>query len=99
MAVSRNTSALARCRRDYTFYRAMALLFRIALVEWPSSQSQPGRNKIEAMGESIAQEKLQMEEALADFLSRFAGYKSTSLLDHFRATEYRRLDESQPRIS
>ena len=47
------------------------------------------------MAESIAQEKLQLEEAHADFLSRFPGYKNTSLLDDFRATEYRRLDESK----
>jgi selenocysteine lyase/cysteine desulfurase len=45
------------------------------------------------MAESIAQEKLQLEEARAEFLTRFAGFKNTSQLDDCRATEYRRLDE------
>ncbi|HTC63711.1 MAG TPA: aminotransferase class V-fold PLP-dependent enzyme [Candidatus Saccharimonadales bacterium] len=45
------------------------------------------------MAESVAQEKIQLEEARADFLTRFPGYKNTSLLDDHRATEYRRLDE------
>ena len=45
------------------------------------------------MAESSAQEKLQVEEARADFIARFPGYKKTSLLDDLRATEYRRLDE------
>jgi molybdenum cofactor sulfurtransferase len=45
------------------------------------------------MAESIAQEKLQLEEARAEFLTRFTGFKNTSLLDDCRATEYRRLDE------
>jgi selenocysteine lyase/cysteine desulfurase len=45
------------------------------------------------MAESIAQDKIQLEEARVDFLSRFLGYESTSLLDEFRTTEYRRLDE------
>ena len=45
------------------------------------------------MAETSAQEKLQVEEARADFLARFPGYKKTSLLDDLRATEYRRLDE------
>lgn len=45
------------------------------------------------MAESGAQEKLHAEEALADFLARFPGYKKTALLDDLRATEYRRLDE------
>src|ERR1700686_5068044 len=45
------------------------------------------------MAESGAQEKLQVEEARADFVARFPGYKKTSLLDDLRATEYRRLDE------
>jgi molybdenum cofactor sulfurtransferase len=45
------------------------------------------------MAESIAQDKIQLEEARVDFLSRFPGYESTSLLDEFRTTEYRRLDE------
>ena len=46
-----------------------------------------------AMAESSAQEKLQAEEARADFVARFPGYKKTALLDDLRATEYRRLDE------
>jgi len=45
------------------------------------------------MAESTAQDKIQLDEARADFLSRFPNYKNTSLLDDFRATEYRRLDE------
>jgi molybdenum cofactor sulfurtransferase len=45
------------------------------------------------MAESVAQEKIQLEEARSDFLSRFPAYKNTSLLDDCRATEYRRLDE------
>ena len=45
------------------------------------------------MAETSAQEKLQVEEARADFVARFPGYKTTSLLDKLRATEYRRLDE------
>jgi selenocysteine lyase/cysteine desulfurase len=45
------------------------------------------------MAESIAQDKIHLEEARADFLSRFPGYENTLLLDKFRATEYRRLDE------
>jgi molybdenum cofactor sulfurtransferase len=45
------------------------------------------------MAESIAQEKLQLEGARAEFLTRFARFKNTSLLDECRATEYRRLDE------
>jgi molybdenum cofactor sulfurtransferase len=45
------------------------------------------------MAESGAQERLQVEEACADFVSRFPGYKKTTLLDDLRATEYRRLDE------
>ena len=36
---------------------------------------------------------MQVEEARADFIARFPGYKKTSLLDDLRATEYRRLDE------
>src|ERR1700722_8582756 len=48
------------------------------------------------MAESIAQEKLQLEEARAEFLTRFARFKNTSLLDECRATEYRRLDEPRP---
>ncbi len=46
-----------------------------------------------AMAEASAQEKLQVEEARADFVARFPGYVKTSLLDKLRATEYRRLDE------
>jgi molybdenum cofactor sulfurtransferase len=45
------------------------------------------------MAESNAQEKLRVEEALADFVARFPGYSETALLDGLRATEYRRLDE------
>src|ERR1700686_3561302 len=45
------------------------------------------------MAETSAQEKLQVEEACADFLARFPDYKKTALLDDLRATEYRRLDE------
>src|SRR4029077_14490769 len=45
------------------------------------------------MVESSAQEKLQVEEAHTDFISRFPSYKKTALLDDLRATEYRRLDE------
>ncbi|HEX3376591.1 MAG TPA: aminotransferase class V-fold PLP-dependent enzyme, partial [Candidatus Acidoferrales bacterium] len=45
------------------------------------------------MAESVAQEKIQLEEARSDFLSRFPGFRNTSLLDDCRATEYRRLDE------
>jgi molybdenum cofactor sulfurtransferase len=47
------------------------------------------------MTESIAQEKLHLEGADADFLARFPEYRNTSLLDDFRATEYRRLEESR----
>src|ERR1700680_3187358 len=45
------------------------------------------------MAESSAPEKLQVEEACADFVARFPDYKKTALLDDLRATEYRRLDE------
>jgi molybdenum cofactor sulfurtransferase len=45
------------------------------------------------MAESSAQEKLQAEEARADFVARFPSYKKTALLDELRATEYRRLDK------
>jgi molybdenum cofactor sulfurtransferase len=45
------------------------------------------------MAQSKVQEKLQIEEAQADFIARFPGYKKTALLDDLRATEYRRLDE------
>ena len=53
----------------------------------------PGKIKIEDMLESTAQEKLQVEEARADFAARFPGFENTSALDGLRATEYRRLDE------
>ncbi len=46
------------------------------------------------MAESGAEEKLQVEEACADFIARFPGYEKTASLDELRATEYRRLDES-----
>ena len=46
-----------------------------------------------AMAETSAQAKLQVEDARADFVARFPGYKQTALLDELRATEYRRLDE------
>lgn len=45
------------------------------------------------MPEATAQDKVQIEEARADFLSRFPAYQATALLDELRATEYRRLDE------
>src|SRR6202166_1791925 len=46
------------------------------------------------MAESSVQQKLQVDEARADFVARFPGYKKTALLDELRATEYRRLDET-----
>jgi molybdenum cofactor sulfurtransferase len=46
------------------------------------------------MAESGTEEKLQTEEARADFLARFPDFRKTALLDDLRATEYRRLDES-----
>src|SRR6202166_2050232 len=45
------------------------------------------------MAESSVQQKLQVDEARADFVARFPGYAKTALLDDLRATEYRRLDE------
>ena len=45
------------------------------------------------MAESSAPEKLQVEEARADFVTRFPSYRKTALLDDLRETEYRRLDE------
>jgi molybdenum cofactor sulfurtransferase len=45
------------------------------------------------MADSGAPERVQFEEAHADFVARFPGYKKTALLDDLRATEYRRLDE------
>src|SRR6266851_661328 len=46
-----------------------------------------------SMAESGAEEKFRVEEARAEFVARFPGYKKTALLDNLRATEYRRLDE------
>ncbi len=46
------------------------------------------------MAGSGSQEKLQAEEARADFFARFPEYEKTAALDDLRATEYRRLDES-----
>src|SRR5579872_3702208 len=46
------------------------------------------------MAETSAQERIQVEEACADFLARFPAYAATDLLDELRASEYRRLDES-----
>src|SRR5580692_13051161 len=57
------------------------------------SHNELGRDKIHRMAESSAQEKLQVEEARADFIARFPCYQKTALLDDLRATEYRRLDE------
>jgi len=48
---------------------------------------------MDGMAETTAQEKLQVEEARADFAARFPGFEKTSVLDELRATEYRRLDE------
>ncbi len=45
------------------------------------------------MAETSAQEKLQIEEARADFTARFPSYQKTAVLDELRATEYRRLDD------
>ncbi len=47
------------------------------------------------MAESVAQVKMQLEEAQADFLARFPEYRKTAILDEQRATEYRRLDEKR----
>lgn len=46
-----------------------------------------------AMAETRAPDKLQLEEARADFLARFPEFAKTALLDKLRATEYRRLDD------
>ncbi len=46
------------------------------------------------MAGSGAPEKIRVEEAYADFIARYPGYKKTALLDELRATEYRRLDEA-----
>jgi len=48
---------------------------------------------MESMAGSSTREKLRVEEACADFLSRYTNYKKTVVLDELRATEYRRLDE------
>jgi molybdenum cofactor sulfurtransferase len=45
------------------------------------------------MLESGADERLQTDEACADFVERYPSYLETHLLDKLRATEYRRLDE------
>src|ERR1039457_749170 len=45
------------------------------------------------MLESGADERLQTDEAYADFVERFPSFLETDLLDRLRATEYRRLDE------
>lgn len=45
------------------------------------------------MAKAGSQEKIQIDEARADFLARFPGYKKTVVLDDLRAMEYRRLDE------
>lgn len=48
---------------------------------------------MKAMAKAGAQEKIQLDEARADFLGRFPDYKKTGVLDELRATEYRRLDD------
>ncbi|MBZ5662164.1 MAG: aminotransferase class V-fold PLP-dependent enzyme [Acidobacteriia bacterium] len=45
------------------------------------------------MPKSDARERLQLDEAAADFLERYPSYVETEALDRLRATEYRRLDE------
>ena len=45
------------------------------------------------MLESSEPERLQTDEACADFVERYPSYLETDLLDRLRATEYRRLDE------
>jgi molybdenum cofactor sulfurtransferase len=45
------------------------------------------------MAETSAHDKVQVEEARADFIARFPGFAKTALLDELRASEYRRLDE------
>ena len=45
------------------------------------------------MLESGAGERLQTDEAYADFIERYPSYVETGLLDKLRASEYRRLDE------
>ena len=44
--------------------------------------------------ESSAPERVEIGDALADFLARFPGFAKTSRLDELRASDYRRLDES-----
>jgi len=45
------------------------------------------------MLESGDSERLQTDEACADFVERYPSYLETGLLDRLRATEYRRLDD------
>lgn len=45
------------------------------------------------MPRSNARERLQLDEASADFVERYPSYVETCVLDELRATEYRRLDE------
>ena len=45
------------------------------------------------MEESNARQKIQLEDARADFVARFPQFVKTAMLDDLRATEYRRLDE------
>jgi selenocysteine lyase/cysteine desulfurase len=45
------------------------------------------------MEETVAHDRIQAEEARADFAARFPDFQKTSVLDEMRATEYRRLDE------
>jgi molybdenum cofactor sulfurtransferase len=44
---------------------------------------------------SRAPENLQNHEAYLDFVARYPRYATTELLDHLRATDYRRLDEGR----
>ncbi|MBZ5643572.1 MAG: aminotransferase class V-fold PLP-dependent enzyme [Acidobacteriia bacterium] len=45
------------------------------------------------MPRSDARERLQLDEAAADFLERYPSYVETEALDRLRAAEYRRLDD------
>src|SRR5450631_2550956 len=45
------------------------------------------------MPRSDARERLQLDEAHADFLERYPSYIETQVLDKLRGTDYRRLDE------
>src|SRR5437879_2462672 len=45
------------------------------------------------MLKSRAHESVRVDEAYADFITRYPNYVKTALLDKLRATEYRRLDE------